>query len=96
MRFDPAPARNMLSVDIPGYQTLRLDHVVFDYNGTLACDDLLVGVKSRLNELAKDVHVQVVTADTFGKARAARVAVARLLGHGATALVAFQKTSMLC
>ena len=51
---------------------MQIEHLVLDYNGTLACDgDLVVGVKSRLNDLAKEVGVHVVTADTFGKVRAA-------------------------
>lgn len=62
----------MLKAEIPGYRTFRFEHLVLDYNGTLACDGkLLAGVKSRLNDLAKHLQVHVVTADTFGKARAA-------------------------
>jgi soluble P-type ATPase len=59
----------MLAVDIPGYGTLRIEHLVLDYNGTVAVDGtLLPGVKRRLRKLADDVRVHVVTADTFGKA----------------------------
>jgi soluble P-type ATPase len=49
--------------------TLRLNHLVLDYNGTLAVDgDLLPGVAEALRALAADLSVHVLTADTFGKA----------------------------
>lgn len=61
----------MLSIDIPGYGPLNLEHLVLDYNGTLAVDgELLPGVAAALNALAANVTVHVVTADTFGKAAA--------------------------
>ncbi len=35
----------MLEIDIPGKSTLKLSHLVLDYNGTVACDGhLLPGV----------------------------------------------------
>jgi soluble P-type ATPase len=44
---------------------------VLDYNGTLAIDGRLIpGVKARLNRLAASAALHVITADTFGKARA--------------------------
>jgi len=61
----------MVSVDIPGFGKLRLEHLVLDYNGTLALDGrVLPGVKPRLRRLARSLRIHVVTADTFGKARA--------------------------
>lgn len=61
----------MLAVDIPGYGNLSLEHLVLDYNGTLAVDGMLLpGVKPALNALAGSLTVHVVTADTFGKAAA--------------------------
>jgi soluble P-type ATPase len=60
----------MLEIIIPGYRTLRLEHLVLDYNGTLACDgELLDGVRGRLNALAGTLQIHILTADTFGKAR---------------------------
>ena len=59
----------MLSTQIPGFGTLTLEHLVLDYNGTLAVDGLLLpGVKGALNTLAAELAIHVVTADTFGKA----------------------------
>jgi soluble P-type ATPase len=61
----------MLEIAIPGFRVLRLQHLVVDYNGTLACDgELLDGVSDRLEALASTLHIHVLTADTFGKARA--------------------------
>ena len=60
----------MLEIIIPGYQTLSLQHLVMDYNGTLAVGGaLLDGVRPRLLDLAKHLELHVVTADTFGMAR---------------------------
>ena len=59
----------MIEIEIPGHKTLRLDHLVLDYNGTLACDGkLLPGIEARLKSLAGKLRIHVVTADTFGKA----------------------------
>jgi soluble P-type ATPase len=62
----------MLEIAIPGADTLRLDHLVADFNGTLAVDgELLPGVAEGLCQLAERLALHVVTADTFGKAREA-------------------------
>jgi soluble P-type ATPase len=59
----------MLTYDIPGMGKLQLTHLVLDYNGTLAVDGILLpGVAEGLTALAADVNIQVLTADTFGKA----------------------------
>lgn len=61
----------MIKVDIPGFKTLQLAHLVLDFNGTLAVDgELVPGVVERLNHLASLLSVHVVTADTFDKAAA--------------------------
>jgi soluble P-type ATPase len=59
----------MIAVDIPGFPSLDLGHLVLDYNGTLAVDGILEpGVGNALNRLAERLTIHVVTADTFGKA----------------------------
>ena len=59
----------MISTQIPGFGKLALEHLVLDYNGTLAVDGLLLpGVKDALNTLSDQLAIHVVTADTFGKA----------------------------
>lgn len=32
----------MIEIDIPGFRLLKLNHLVLDYNGTLALDSLLL------------------------------------------------------
>ncbi len=61
----------MLEVPIPGFNTLNLMHLVLDYNGTLAYDgQLLSGVKACLDVLSRSLQIHILTADTFGKAKA--------------------------
>jgi len=61
----------MIEIAIPGFTTLKLAHLVLDFNGTLAVDGrLLDGVKSRLNALSEKLKTHVLTADTFGRAKA--------------------------
>ena len=60
----------MIEIVIPGSGALALQHLVLDYNGTLACDGVLLpGVREGLQVLAEKLQVHVVTADTFGQAR---------------------------
>ena len=57
----------MLCIDIPGSNRFTLEHLVLDYNGTLALDGtLLAGVGPVLRELSEQLAVHVLTADTFG------------------------------
>ena len=59
----------MLTVEIPGRPVLMLEHIVFDFNGTLACDGILYeGVAERLVALAAKLQLHVLTGDTFGMA----------------------------
>ena len=60
----------MIEINIPGYRTLKLEHIVFDYNGTLAVDgEVIPGVKELLRSLAEHLIVHILTADTFGKVK---------------------------
>lgn len=61
----------MIAIEVPGRGQLTIAHVVMDYNGTLAEGGVLAtGVAERLVALAQQVALHVVTADTFGLARA--------------------------
>ena len=61
----------MITIDIPGFRKLELAHLVLDYNGTLAADGkLLPGVAGKLAALATAISIHVITADTFGLAKA--------------------------
>ena len=58
----------MIEIEVPGWRNLRLEHAVFDVNGTLARDgELLPGVAERLAELQGQVRVHLLTADTHGR-----------------------------
>lgn len=60
-----------MEVEIPGYGSLKLNHVVMDYNGTLAVDGIPVaGVAEALQKLSGSFGLHVLTADTFGRAAA--------------------------
>ncbi|MBW2603798.1 MAG: ATPase P [Deltaproteobacteria bacterium] len=62
----------MIEIDIPGNKILQLDHLVLDYNGTIAFDGALIdGVKECLSELSHMLTVHVITADTFGSVKKA-------------------------
>ena len=57
----------MITVEIPGRKKLQISHLVLDYNGTLALDgDLLDGVAKRIERLASQIQLHVITADTHG------------------------------
>lgn len=69
----------MFELDIPGFKSLRLENIVLDFNGTIACDGVLLpGVAERLAKLKAHFAVHVVTADTFGTVRAQVEGLARI------------------
>ena len=56
-----------LELEIPGRETLLLEHLVLDVNGTLTNRGVLVdGVTERLARLARTLEVHLLSADTFG------------------------------
>jgi soluble P-type ATPase len=62
----------MYSVDIPGFGEVNAEYLISDFTGTLSVDGaLLPGVEDRLNRISEFMQVQILTADTFGKAREA-------------------------
>ena len=64
----PERKEQMIKIEVPGFGGIGLDHLVMDYNGTMACDGtLLDGVAALVETLAKDLTVHVLTADTFGQ-----------------------------
>ena len=61
----------MLKISIPGYRDLQLKYLVLDYNGTLACEGKLIPeVRPALEDVARQLEIHVLTADTFGTASA--------------------------
>lgn len=60
----------MIKVDIPGRESLELDNLVLDFNGTIAVDGrILENIKKPLTELSKLINIYVITADTYGVAK---------------------------
>lgn len=61
----------MLTYDIPGLGEIKIENLVFDYNGTIAVDgELISGVKELFCELKKHANIYILTADTYGTAEA--------------------------
>lgn len=61
----------MLEIDIPGFGQVQLEHLVSDFTGTLSMDGrLLPGVGERLKAIAGFMKIHILTADTFGMAKA--------------------------
>ncbi len=59
----------MISIDIPGFRRLDIEHLVLDVNGTIATGGVLVpGVAEALEALGGVANVVAVTADTHGTA----------------------------
>lgn len=57
----------MIKVDIPGRESLVLENLVFDFNGTIAVDGhILDSIKDTLTKLSKLINIYVITADTYG------------------------------
>jgi len=65
----------MLTVVVPGRETLVLEHLVSDFNGTLAADGKLQdGVVERLVQISTILTIHILTADSYGTAeQSARV-----------------------
>ena len=56
----------MLNIDIPGFKRIQAEHLVLDYNGTLAIDGLFIeGVLGQIADISTILSVHVLTADTF-------------------------------
>lgn len=61
----------MIEINIPGRDTLHIEHLVLDYNGTIAVDGALIkGIQERLQRLLPHVSIHVLTADTYGTVEA--------------------------
>jgi len=59
----------MIEIDIPGWGNMEVENVVLDLNGTLATDGKIPSeLKKKINALAGQVKIYVLTADTQGTA----------------------------
>lgn len=55
----------MLKVAIPGFEPMEFQHLVLDFNGTIAFDgNIIDGVEAAIAMLSQLVTVHIVTADT--------------------------------
>jgi len=60
----------MLAIEIPDFKKIEAEHLVLDFNGTLAIDGKLIdGVKPLLEKLSQFLTIHVLTADTFGTSK---------------------------
>ena len=58
----------MIEVTIPGCESLRIEHLVTDVNGTLAVDGVLAdGLGKRITALRDRLEIHMLTADTHGR-----------------------------
>lgn len=56
-----------ISIVIPGSGPLHIQNVLFDLNGTLACDGIIVeSTRDRLRKLGENLALYVMSADTHG------------------------------
>jgi len=60
-----------MTIEIPHYKTMSLNHLILDYNGTIATDGKLIpDIQPLLLQLAEHYQIHVITADTFGSVEA--------------------------
>ena len=60
-----------MHIEIPGYKNLDLKYLLLDYNGTIALDGCISEpIKLLIHEIATQLEVFVLTADTHGTATA--------------------------
>ncbi|HEY7677601.1 MAG TPA: ATPase P [Candidatus Methylomirabilis sp.] len=73
----------MITIEIPGWGRLEIDHLVLDLNGTLATDGRVPPeVAERARALGALVQLHVLTADTFGTAASLEGLGARIVRLG--------------
>jgi soluble P-type ATPase len=60
----------MITIDIPEFKKIEANHLVLDFNGTLAVDGKLIeGTRPLLKSLGHELIIHVLTADTFGTSK---------------------------
>ena len=59
----------MLEIDIPGFGSVKLQHFVSNFTGTLSYNGKLIsGVKERLEQISKFMDIHILTSNSFGTA----------------------------
>jgi P-type E1-E2 ATPase len=60
----------LIQIEVPGWSTYELGHLILDLNGTVALDgEPIAGVDERLAALSAHLAVHLATADTHGWAK---------------------------
>lgn len=61
----------MLIYDIPGIGEIKIENIIFDYNGTVAIDGKLIeNIRESLIKLKNYANIYILTADTYGTVKA--------------------------
>lgn len=56
-----------MKINIPGRETITIENIVFDYNGTIAVGgEIIEGAGLGLESLKKLANIYILTADTYG------------------------------
>lgn len=72
----------MISCAIPGRDTIEINHLVCDLNGTLSVDGVLLpGVATALARLKDSLEIHIVSADTFGKLAQIQAVLSESVSH---------------
>lgn len=61
----------MVNISIPGFnkEELYLQHLMLDFNGTLAIEGKLIeGVREKLNQISEKLQIHIITGNSFGTA----------------------------
>ena len=54
-------------IAIPGRETIEIENVILDCNGTIAIDGKLIdGVSELINKLSSNINFHIITAETYG------------------------------
>ncbi len=62
----------MIEIRIPGFKHVQVEHLVLDFNGTVACDGIPAeGIHDLILSLSRDVTIHILTADTHGNTASA-------------------------
>jgi len=57
----------MIEIEISGIPKVQIEHLVLDFNGTIAINGVVIdGVMERLEKLSVLLDIHVITADTYG------------------------------
>lgn len=60
----------MIEINVPGKGILKIENLLLDLNGTIACDGIIhPRLKERINLLSRSLKIFILTADTLGSAR---------------------------